>query len=221
MSLTPAALRIMKAKGLTLDDAIEIAEALVPARSANAERQARFRQRKKAKGSRGCNDDEGNVTDNVTPPNEYISNPPVPPQSANADCPTPKFSDRFVEAWNAEPGLKPARRLTGQRLTKLGRRVKEFGEETMLEAVARLGGSPFHCGKNDREWQADIGWLIRNEENVTKALELAEARPRGKPADPVDRATTLERSAAMYRHLGRDEDAERMEREAQELRCAA
>lgn len=41
----------------------------------------------------------------------------------------------------------------------------------MLEAIKRLSTSKFHCGQNDREWKADIGWLIRNSENVAKALE--------------------------------------------------
>lgn len=43
----------------------------------------------------------------------------------------------------------------------------------------------------------------------------------GNKADPTKAATSLERSAAMYRRMGRDEEAATMEQEAQALRNAA
>lgn len=169
MSLTPAALRVMREKGLTLDDAIEIAEALVPARSSAAERQARYRRRKKAS---DVTDDD--VTRDVTPPLNEGSNPPrFSPSSASADdC--PPFDEKLVSVWNetaGKCGFRQSRALNADRKAKLRRRVAEYGETQLLEAVSRLSTSPFHCGQNDREWRADLGWLLRNSENVTKALE--------------------------------------------------
>lgn len=185
MSITPEVLKLLQSKGLTLQDAIEIAEAMTPARTAGAERQARYRQRKKTNKSKDIQSDNvtGDVTRNVTPPNDIYSNPPASPSLAKANG-VPQFAERLVEAWNAEPGLRPARKLTGQRLTKLRRRIAETGEADLLDAVKRLGASPFHCGKNDRGWVVDLGWLIRNDENVNKALELDAPGSRKAANDP-------------------------------------
>lgn len=176
MTITPEAIRLMAESGLDAFKIAEIAEALKPARTAAAERQARYRQRKQAKKEKreAKVDNERDVTRDVTPPNDNISNPPASPSLANANDAPPKFSDRFLEEWNATAGrcgFKAARALTGGRLTKLRARVKTYGEDQLLEAIKRLSTSKFHCGENDRNWQADIGWLIRNDENVAKALE--------------------------------------------------
>lgn len=212
--MTPAAIRLLAEKGLSGHDIAEIAEALVPARSSGAERQARYRQRKSGKRN------EGDVTGDVTrPPNESILTPGSPPL-ANANERPPSVEDRFVEAWNAEAGLRPARKLSGQRQVKFRRRLKEFGEATVFEGVRKLGNSPFHCGKNDREWQADIGWYVRSEDNVTKALELPD--PGASPAmSEADRLAAAERTAALFRRMGRDDDAAEAEKRAARLRAGA
>ena len=66
MSLSAAAIRLMAEKGLSALDIAEIAESMaVPnERSANAERQARYRARVKAEQT--DTDDAGDVTSNVT-----------------------------------------------------------------------------------------------------------------------------------------------------------
>lgn len=167
MSLTAEALRVMLAKGLTLEDAIDIAEAMEPARSSGAERQARYRQRKK---------EEGDVTRDVTD-NTLDKKGPQTPKKINPNPPpiSPQFCDRMVESWNlaaSRSDLPTARKLSSERCAKLRRRLKSFSEGEMLEAIAKLASSPFHCGENDRRWKADIGWLLKNDENVTKALEI-------------------------------------------------
>lgn len=184
MSITPEAIRLMAESGLDSFKIAEIAEALKPDRSSAAERQARYRQRKKAKKEvrkakeaepQAAPDNERDVTRDVTPPNDIYSNPPASPSLANANDAPPKFSDRFLAEWNETAkrcGMREARPLTGSRLTKLRARVREYGEDAVLEAVKRLSTSKFHCGENDRGWRADIGWLIRNGENIAKALEF-------------------------------------------------
>lgn len=169
MSLTAAAIRLLAEKGLSALEIAEVAEAMQPTRSPNAERQARYRENKKAKTAKR------NVTRNVTPPNDIYSNPPVSP-SPNGEVP-PDFADRFVSVWNegVEAGLPQARKLTGQRLTKLKARKRVFGEDDLFEAARNLARSPFHCGQNDRGWAANIGWLLKSDENVAKALELRPA----------------------------------------------
>jgi hypothetical protein len=177
MTITAEAIRLLADKGLSAHEIAEIAEALTPAKSAAAERQARYRQRKKAKASRN----DGDVTRYVTPlPNDIYSNPtPVIPSLANAnDAPLPV--DRLVSAWNAasgDDGLKPSRTLNADRKAKANRRLAEFGEEALLEGIRKLAASPFHCGEGSRGWKADFGWYVRSAENVTKALELDAPQP--------------------------------------------
>jgi len=145
-------------------------------RAGNAERQQRFRDQRKGRKTKGNNQrNDSNALRDVTPPNEYISNPPVSP-SPDGEAPH-DFADRFVSVWNegAKAGLQEARKLTGQRLTKLKARKRCYTEAELLEAARNLARSPFHCGKNDREWAANIGWLIKSDENVAKALELKPA----------------------------------------------
>ena len=206
MAIDPSILRAMQAAGATTDiiiaaveaDAAIDAQRLAEKRAKDAERQRKHRARNAP--SRDVTVTNGDERD---PPNDIYSNPPVSPL-ANANGPPP-FSDRFVEAWNGQSGLRPARKLTGRRVTKLKARAKEFGEDEMLAAVRRLGASPFHCGKNDREWQADIGWLIRNDENVAKALELPEPTETlaAKPArTPEEWLAYCEERASHFRTIG-------------------
>ena len=63
MTLTAAAIRLLAEKGLSALDIADVAEAMQPVRSANAERQQRYRDNKR------------NVTRNVTPPNDIIYQP--------------------------------------------------------------------------------------------------------------------------------------------------
>lgn len=179
MSLTAAAIRLLAEKGLSALEIAEVAEAQMPVRSGNAERQARYRANKKAKAGKR------NVTRNVTPPNEYISNPPVSP-SPDGEAPH-DFAEKFVSVWNegARAGLQEARKLTGQRLTKLKARKRAFGEDDLIEAARNLARSPFHCGKNDRGWAANIGWLLKSDENVAKALELKPATAANDPGSSM------------------------------------
>ena len=88
MKLTVEQMEFLAAKGLSLTDVIEFAKMSEGQRSANAERQARYRQRRKAEVSIEPVTDAvtesvtRNVTDNDNtplslPPNENISNPPT------------------------------------------------------------------------------------------------------------------------------------------------
>jgi len=73
MSLTLAAIKLLRDKGLTLDDVIEVAEACQDApRSKGAERQARYRERKNA------SDVTSDVTSDASPPRSLEQNVPTP-----------------------------------------------------------------------------------------------------------------------------------------------
>jgi hypothetical protein len=98
MSLNAAAIRLMEAKGLTIGDVAEIAEAMESGRSSAAVRQARYRAKKK--GSDVTNVD---VTRDVTlPPYEDTSTPPVPPVEPNGSTAPKGRNDRgakISESW--------------------------------------------------------------------------------------------------------------------------
>lgn len=196
MALSAAVIDAMIAAGCTAEqlgaamkaDLAEQEERKAAKRASNAARQRRFKQRNKGEVT---HDNAGNAlpgVSSVTPLDKEVS-PQTPLQEINPQAPpiVPPFSVRFVEAWNTEAkrsGLTEARPLNPDRCAKLKRRVSEFGEEALLSAVAKLGRSPFHCGENDRNWRADIGWLLRSSETVTKALELSDtpARSTGPPS---------------------------------------
>ena len=172
MGLNAQAIRLLAEKGLTASDIAELAEMLEVRRDPTAaERMRRYRAKK----------EEGvTVTRNVTdvtenqPPNEYISNPPKP-QTANAV--SPPFSAKVVSAWNDGPGkagATPCRgKLNPQRQAHLRARVRENSEDVVLQAIANLASSKFHCGENDRNWKASLGWMLKSAENFEKCMELA------------------------------------------------
>lgn len=101
MSLTAAAIRLLAEKGLSGFDIADVAEANVPARTLNAERQARHRAKRKAAKEAVMDD---NVTRNVTPPNDKGSNPPDDlPSEAKASLPRRGKATRLPDDWQPEP----------------------------------------------------------------------------------------------------------------------
>jgi hypothetical protein len=47
---------------------------------------------------------------------------------------------------------------------------KQFMENLPL-LVEKVAASDFLCGYNDRQWRADIDWLLKNDTNYVKVLE--------------------------------------------------
>lgn len=199
MSLPAAVLDAMLAAGCSAEQivaAVKAAEIDAEARreakrANNAERQRRFKARHKEQVTQ---DNAGNALPSVT---SLDKKSPHTPKKINPISPpiSPQFREKFVEAWNVEASagrLTKALPLNAERRAKLKRRTDEFGEEAMLAAVAKLARSPFHCGQNDRGWRADIGWLLRSSENVTKALELSDA-PRAPPGEKTFLDHVIER----------------------------
>jgi len=61
---------------------------------------------------------------------------------------------------------------TAGRVKKLDLRLKSFSLEDILKALHNLSQSPFHRGVNDRGWSADPDFLIRNDEQIDKWLNV-------------------------------------------------
>ena len=81
---------------------------------------------------------------------------------------------KIIEAWNSlsDLGIKPIRSIsTGSKRSDLLRaRIREYGEETILEAIDNIRVSDFLKGKNDRGWMITFDWFLLPS-NFQKVLE--------------------------------------------------
>lgn len=81
----------------------------------------------------------------------------------------------FVAYFNAQLAKKQSRipslrSLQGKRLTELNSRLREYGEDALMEAVDNLVSSEMLNGRNARGWHATFDWFIQSS-NFTKVLE--------------------------------------------------
>jgi len=83
--------------------------------------------------------------------------------------------EEFIQHWNRFDALPAIRAFSKERRSKLAARAKEDTFKThWREIIRKLAGSPFHIGQNDRGWRAGIDWILKNETNYLKILELPE-----------------------------------------------
>ena len=61
-------------------------------------------------------------------------------------------------------------KLTPKRKQKLRSRLKEFGEDGVLQACKAITQSAFHMGENDRGWSADPYWVLNSVEKTEEWL---------------------------------------------------
>ena len=81
----------------------------------------------------------------------------------------------FVAYFNAQLAKRQSRipslrSLQGKRLTELNARLREYGEDALMEAVDNLVSSEMLNGRNARGWHATFDWFIQSS-NFTKVLE--------------------------------------------------
>lgn len=78
---------------------------------------------------------------------------------------------KIVEVWNATGFTKIRGIVPNSKRDKLLQaRIKERGEDTVLEAIARAKGSSFLAGKNRKGWAITFDWFILPT-NFQKVLE--------------------------------------------------
>lgn len=177
LSTVQMALKVFQSFGMIeiIDDLIYIsnwekyqsADKLEQMREANRQRQARFREKRKA-----------NLLSDVTLPNVtdcYAVTHKVTPSNAvdiDKEIELEKEKNKkIVEAWNAT-GFTKIRGIVpqSQRDRLLKARIKERGEEAVLEAIARAKESSFLAGKNRKGWTITFDWFILPT-NFQKVLE--------------------------------------------------
>jgi len=81
----------------------------------------------------------------------------------------------FVAYFNAQLAKKQSRipslrSLQGSRLAELNARLREYGEDALLEAVDNLVSSEMLNGQNARGWHATFDWFVKPS-NFAKVLE--------------------------------------------------
>ena len=79
--------------------------------------------------------------------------------------------DIYISSWNSL-GLNKLISLKkgSMRYKELNARVKEFGEDKVLESITNIAKSKFLKGENDRGWIITFDWLVRPN-NFIKVLE--------------------------------------------------
>lgn len=82
--------------------------------------------------------------------------------------------NRIIDAWNllSDIGIKPIRSVTqgSKRNEMLRARIREYGEDAVLEAIENIRKSDFLQGKNNRGWMITFDWFILPS-NFPKVLE--------------------------------------------------
>ena len=96
----------------------------------------------------------------------------VPPVGSNKNQEQEPTSLSVSDVWNSHENLPAIRTMTQARKTQLAVRMREpLFADNWREIVARIAGSSFCTGENDRGWKADIDWLLKNDGNYSKVLE--------------------------------------------------
>lgn len=82
----------------------------------------------------------------------------------------PHEAQEIIDLWNEKFGRHY--KLTDKLKESYKVRRANYSVDDLKTAVFNLSLSDFHTGKNDRKWEADPAWLLRNDDNVQKALNL-------------------------------------------------
>lgn len=79
--------------------------------------------------------------------------------------------EKIRNAFNEIDGLAKIKVVTNTRKKKIDARLKEFNEEIILQAIAKIKTSNFLKGENKSGWKITFDWLMANDTNLMKVLE--------------------------------------------------
>lgn len=90
--------------------------------------------------------------------------------SNETDCRTDV--QRILDAWNAVEGIPKVQKLSpdSKRGKSLGARIKEYGADKVLEAIAEIPESAFLMGKAKKQFKITFDWFVLPN-NFPKVLE--------------------------------------------------
>lgn len=114
-------------------------------------------------------------------------------ESSDTDFPA------LMDAWNAvakERGFSQCKSQTPQRIAAWKKRLADpFVRKHWPDAIAVIGRSDFHCGKNDRKWKATIDWFLRPN-SVATLMEMddgLEQKPARRSGRHLEKGARLKR----------------------------
>lgn len=82
-----------------------------------------------------------------------------------------KFYEDIVKLYNSTcKALPPIKHLTKKRKQSINARLREYGQETVIEMIKKAGQSYFLSGQNKQSWTATFDWLFKPN-NFIKVLE--------------------------------------------------
>jgi hypothetical protein len=107
-----------------------------------------------------------------SPPRQSKSKKQSKSESKKENGTPPAFAIEFQEEWNSHPELPQIVKMTAGRVKQLRirRRDEDFCARWKV-AIAALARSPFHTGRNDRNWRADVKWFLKNDDIWLSVLE--------------------------------------------------
>lgn len=73
--------------------------------------------------------------------------------------------DLFIEKFGKNSSTY---KLTDKRKAKLKQRLRDAGEDVLIQAINNTAESGFHRGDNDRGWEADLDFIVRSYEQVER-----------------------------------------------------
>ncbi len=130
-------------------------------------------------------------------------------EEEDASAPAASPANSIISRWNSMAsscGLRKAEKLTTKRRAAIRNRVDDYTEAVILEAIAAVPGKPWLIGMNDRNWRADIDWLLQPD-SITKIREGKydhgnRSRPANdQPASPASAIATARRRLGFDRQF--------------------
>ena len=144
----------------------------------NAHRVRRHRERKRSEmlhcnsADEQCNNSSAQCNTEIEKEIELDIDPEIEYLTVSEDT-VCRMEDirRVMNCWNTL-GLPQLVRLDGtsRRGRMLRARIREYGVETVLEAIEKVRQSPFLRGQNGKNWVITFEWLVRPN-NFSKVLE--------------------------------------------------
>lgn len=141
----------------------------------STERVRKYREKKKLPGDvHGRNESDGNGGNaDVTFPDRFVT-PPETDTEAEIVIPTSREDRLAFDAYNDlahEIAIPVAQNLTDERKTKIKARLNECGGLAgWLDALGKIRGSPFLRGDNDRQWKANLDFILQKS-TFTRLME--------------------------------------------------
>lgn len=163
LNLKPRAIQCARKSATQCASATECAQL-----NAHAQRSAPKAQRSAHQSATECASEPSRIHARLESPSGIVSiledktNTPLPPKAPKG--PTPTEALKAFTAYNETAlrcGLSQAARLTPERQRRIIARLKTYGLEGWMQALANIERSSYLTGKNDRGWRADLDFMLQ------------------------------------------------------------